>query len=267
MRTNTWRIKGFVPTSVILVLSAATAVRGEEAKPPGVVDISDAAATSPDQPATSPVETLFPEIKQLASEYEEGTVDADIVETYPAIVDGPVSEMTGNPIVDWWRVRSLKRQAKRNNEEYVVGVEGPVYVGEGPAYRSTGIPFIDLYKSMSMRMRGQTMRHYHNLKARAKGRTTADKRWKSLRCKFGYFIPTGCCGGGCPIVGSYHMVYATNPGYFDPRDGRVYSAEGYGTPMAVPLAPNVENTYNYGWGIPSSRLTPISRRVPEKRAR
>jgi hypothetical protein len=59
------------------------------------------------------------------------------------------------------------------------------------------------------------------------------------------------------------MCYALNPEYFDPRDGRVYAAASEGVPMAVPLAPNVNYTYNYGWGIPSSRLTPISRFYPE----
>jgi hypothetical protein len=59
--------------------------------------------------------------------------------------------------------------------------------------------------------------------------------------------------------GTYDIVYAVNPCYFDRRDGRVYSAYGYGVPMAVPLAPNVEYTYNFGWGVPSGRLTPVSR--------
>ncbi len=83
-----------------------------------------------------------------------------------------------------------------------------------------------------------------------------------IRCKFGYFIPTGCCGKGCPPLGRYRMVYAVDPGYFDARDGQVYATQGTGTPVAVPLAPNVNSTYNYGWGIPSSRLTPISRTQP-----
>ena len=66
---------------------------------------------------------------------------------------------------------------------------------------------------------------------------------------------------GCWLIGfgSYDIVYAADPNYFDSRDGRVYSAQGYGIPMSVPLAPNVEHAYSYGWGIPSSRLTPISR--------
>ena len=59
--------------------------------------------------------------------------------------------------------------------------------------------------------------------------------------------------------GGWDITYAASPQYFDRRDGRVYSAQGWGVPMAVPLAPNVEHAYNYGWGIPSSRLTPISR--------
>jgi len=59
--------------------------------------------------------------------------------------------------------------------------------------------------------------------------------------------------------GTYDIVYAVNPCYFDRRDGRVYAAYGYGVPMAVPLAPNVEYTYNFGWGVPSGRLTPVSR--------
>ena len=78
------------------------------------------------------------------------------------------------------------------------------------------------------------------------------------RCKFGYFIPTGCGGAGCSPFGAYRMVYPVDPSYFDQRDGQVYAASGYGGPVAVPIAPVVEHTYNYGWGVPSSRLTPIS---------
>jgi hypothetical protein len=62
--------------------------------------------------------------------------------------------------------------------------------------------------------------------------------------------------GLCP-VGVYSHAYPVNPNYFDARDGRVYAAQGYGIPVSVPLAPQVDFTYNYGWGIPASRLTPI----------
>jgi hypothetical protein len=60
------------------------------------------------------------------------------------------------------------------------------------------------------------------------------------------------------------MAYPTLPQYADARDGKVYSAEGYNVPIAVPLAPNVEHTMNYGWSIPSSRLTPVSRFINEQ---
>ncbi|HWL09803.1 MAG TPA: hypothetical protein VNQ76_15455 [Planctomicrobium sp.] len=60
-----------------------------------------------------------------------------------------------------------------------------------------------------------------------------------------------------PLAGKYHIVYPADPSYFDNRDGQVYAAAGYGGPVSVPLAPVVNHTYNYGWGIPSSRLTPV----------
>ena len=80
-----------------------------------------------------------------------------------------------------------------------------------------------------------------------------------FRCKFGYFIPTGAGGAGVPLAGKYSRVYPQDPYYFDQRDGQAWGAQGYGVPLAVPLAPTVGHTYNYGWGIPSSRLTPVSR--------
>ena len=74
-----------------------------------------------------------------------------------------------------------------------------------------------------------------------------------LRCKFGYFCPNGY-----PPFGHYKMVYPADPNYFDQRDGQVYAAAGYNGPVAVPLAPVVQQTYNYSWGVPSSRLTRIA---------
>ncbi len=62
-----------------------------------------------------------------------------------------------------------------------------------------------------------------------------------------------------PPIGFYHLGYPVNPYHFDQRDGRIYAAQGYGHPVGVPLAPNVEHTYQYGWGVPSSRLVPVSR--------
>ena len=69
-------------------------------------------------------------------------------------------------------------------------------------------------------------------------------------------------GAGQPLLGHYRIVYPVNPWYFDGRDGQAYAAAGYGGPVSVPLAPVVRQQYNYGWGVPSSRITPISRPLP-----
>lgn len=83
--------------------------------------------------------------------------------------------------------------------------------------------------------------------------------------KFNYFKPSGCCGEGCPPFGCYKRVYATEPHYMDGRDSQVYASPMTGHPTAVPLAPTVRHQYNYSWGVPSSRLTPISNVVLPRR--
>lgn len=80
---------------------------------------------------------------------------------------------------------------------------------------------------------------------------------------FGWMIPSGCCGQGCPPCGKYQVTYADQPDYADPRDSQMYAAQGYGMPMTVPLAPNVQHQYNYSWGVPASRITPISTYNPQ----
>ncbi len=80
--------------------------------------------------------------------------------------------------------------------------------------------------------------------------------------KLAYFTPMGNGGEGAPPFGCYDMVYAASPNYSDPRDSQLWAAQGYGVPIAVPLAPTVRHTMNYSNGIPSSRLTPISNVVP-----
>ena len=83
-----------------------------------------------------------------------------------------------------------------------------------------------------------------------------------FHCKFGFLCPSGNGGAGTPWFGCYTRVYPQDVNHFDQRDGQLYSAQGYGVPIAVPLAPTVGHTYNYGWGVPSSRLTPISTVAP-----
>ncbi|MBL8811320.1 MAG: hypothetical protein JNM43_14180 [Planctomycetaceae bacterium] len=96
----------------------------------------------------------------------------------------------------------------------------------------------------------------HSMSFRNKNARLAD-------CLFGWMIPSGCCGQGCPPVGKYQIVYADQPGYINPQDTQMYGAQGYGMPMTVPVAPNVNYTYNYSAGIPSSRVTHIGNYNPQ----
>jgi hypothetical protein len=81
---------------------------------------------------------------------------------------------------------------------------------------------------------------------------------------------TCLCGGADHGYGyrfldwnGYTLTYPVNPWYYDVRDTRVYAAAGFGAPMTVPLAPTVQTQVNYSWGIPASRITPISRVAPQ----
>jgi hypothetical protein len=76
-----------------------------------------------------------------------------------------------------------------------------------------------------------------------------------FRCSMSFLKPLTYwdAGAQCDVI-------AVNPGYVHPSDlnNPGYAAQGFGGPVTVPLAPNVRSQYNYGWGIPSSRLTPIT---------
>lgn len=86
-----------------------------------------------------------------------------------------------------------------------------------------------------------------------------DRFGKRFACKFGYFIPTGGDGKGLPPFGHYGGVYAVDAGHSHPSDrGSLYATEAYNVPVSVPIAPNVHKQWNYSWGTPSSRITPIS---------
>jgi hypothetical protein len=62
--------------------------------------------------------------------------------------------------------------------------------------------------------------------------------------------------------GMYKMAYPLTVNNTDPRDCHLYAAQGYGVNISVPLAPTVSAAYNYGWGVPSSRMTYISNPMP-----
>jgi len=145
------------------------------------------------------------------------------------------------------------------------------YVHVGREYKMTGNRFTDWRTTRRMKRDAKRTIKQHSETGSWSGQCNGDCSCESdIPCnrlgicrKFGYFHRDGCCGEGCPKCGHYGIVYANNPGYHDPRDGKIYAAQGLNVPVAMPLAPNVEHTYNYGWGIPSSRRTHISRLIPE----
>jgi hypothetical protein len=142
-------------------------------------------------------------------------------------------------------------------------VEGPIYYGPPPIMHHSVLSnncLADCMRGHCMNFRMRNQIASAQLCTSAHISCQEHEHW--FRSKFGYFFPTGCCGRGCPPVGHYSVVYPLDPNYFDQRDGNVYAAAGYGGPVSVPLAPNVRYAYNYGWGVPSSRLTPISHPYP-----
>jgi len=102
----------------------------------------------------------------------------------------------------------------------------------------------------------------HAAAHRARNRYASAAACQYFRCKFGFLIHDGNGGVGSPLFGHYSIVYPADPNYFDGRDGQVYAAQGYGGAVSVPLAPTVRNAYNYSWGVPSSRITPVSNTTP-----
>lgn len=75
-----------------------------------------------------------------------------------------------------------------------------------------------------------------------------------FRCSMAWLKPLTYWDAGCQTD-----IIALNPGYAHPNDlHQGYAAQGYGGPVSIPQAPNVRANFNYGWGIPSSRLTPTS---------
>lgn len=79
---------------------------------------------------------------------------------------------------------------------------------------------------------------------------------------FGWLVPAGHLGAGSPPFGKYQITYADQPAYTHPQDGQAWGAQGYGVPCTVPVPPTVRYSYNYSWGLPASRLTPIGQPVP-----
>jgi hypothetical protein len=126
----------------------------------------------------------------------------------------------------------------------------------------SGYPFHQRTQAHSLAMECWKQKYCHHSPGLYYHDATGQDMINYFRCKFGYLIPTGNGGAGTPPLGKYSRVYPEDPGYFDQRDGMLWGAQGYGTPIAVPLAPVVSHQWNYSWGTPASRLTPVSRIAP-----
>jgi hypothetical protein len=159
---------------------------------------------------------------------------------------GPVLQLTGNPAVDGWRSNQFALEVNA-----VTPVSAPAPAAAPPA--AAPVPGVATDASCSVCDPNAALGY-----GGARGCNGCDNCRHGL---LGSCCLFQCCHCGWRFLDAhcYCMTYAVSPWYCDPRDGRVYSAYGWGAPMTVPLAPTVTNQYNYGWGIPSGRLTPISR--------
>jgi hypothetical protein len=89
---------------------------------------------------------------------------------------------------------------------------------------------------------------------RCNGAACRDNFGHRFRCSMAWLKPITYWDAGIQTD-----IIAVNPGYAHPSDlNQGYAAQGYGGPVSVPQAPNVRSNFNYGWGLPSSRLTPTS---------
>lgn len=173
----------------------------------------------------------------------------------PVVVwEGAPVEMTGNPVIDAtktaWMMKKAEVASTMYDAGFVQGGGAPCSDPNCPNCRGRRARSSDECDCEECQKR----RHRH------------PKTWFGHAKSNAPCSGDGClygCNNGCEECCREHrhgsVVYPLNPWAYDRRDARVYSAQGYGIPLAVPLAPNVHFTYNYGWGIPSSRLTPLSR--------
>jgi|GEM_PF-2591414 len=144
---------------------------------------------------------------------------------------------------------------------------GPFGGGYGPGFSITGAGRVH-YRTFGMPPRGYTSFHTtprqctgpldcwlgcHQTAYRARNAQQSAALGAYLRCSLAWLRPLTYWD-----VGRQCDNIALDPGYAHPADvGGVYAAQGYGVPLSVPLAPVVLDQYNYSWGVPASRLTPV----------
>ncbi|MCA8998617.1 MAG: hypothetical protein KDA80_16575 [Planctomycetaceae bacterium] len=214
----------------------------------GVVRISDQQADSPVVRGQSPV------AQGTVVEGPSGETGGEwqSAPSYPTYTDGPI--YGDGYVVDGYQDGGYVDGGYSEGGYCPEGGYGPPCEQYCPEFLGHG-PLAAWLRMNATAYRSRNQVASHLLKQSIYQDLVDKGRW--LRCKFGYFVPTGGCGQGVPLAGKYKMVYPVDPQYFDQRDGQVYAAQGYYGPVSVPLAPVVNHTYNYGWGVPSSRLTPV----------
>ncbi len=252
-RTNIALIAG----TGLLVLAAATSAIAQAPSPEGVARISDRDVVSNAQP-TAPSNGAACQSCQTCQTCQSG--DCYSEGDCPAYVhEGQACHLTGNPVLDWCKIHNMQMRAAIVCQCYTL--KAKCGMGDDDECKECKDGDCKGGKSRKHHRRGLFGCNRNDCNANGNCNGNGCQNGGCHHC--GLCQPTGYCGMGTPVVDCYSMVYATLPEYADPRDGRVYSAEGFNVPVAMPLAPNVEHTYNYGWGIPSSRLTPISRFINE----
>jgi len=91
--------------------------------------------------------------------------------------------------------------------------------------------------------------------------TTTTSEGQVVYDGYGAGCPNGYGGGrrGHHNNDDYRRLYMRPEPFSrnDCRDQYIYSQQGYGVPVSVPLAPVVGKQWNYGWGLPSARLTHV----------
>ena len=243
----------FVTAALLAALTAAPVV-GDEPSTAGLVRISDSCGTDAKSNCTAATKTRAFDSSNCGS---IGSNQSCTAYARPAYA-GYEYEFVGQPQVDlltvndvWEGYKAFCEWTNRHGDDdewgYWLREQSKLYHARNRAQSEYLDGLCDQWWA------GQ----WHTFRAR--NRLQSELWGRHLRAKFAYFTPTGCCGQGCPPAGFYQMVYAADPHYYDQRDSRVYASPTTGVPMVVPLAPNVNYTMNYGRGIPSSRLTPISR--------
>ena len=215
-----------LPLSLILICVVTPIVLPAQDDP---VDTAVEPATS-QQPAAEPGEPGEPGVVRISdvAEFPAELIDEPAEELPEELVNGLPKELTETPALI------------------------PVTVTES-AIESVGTELVFDEDAGSVTL--SDLWHEHSVEFLSRNQEQSEALANWMFDRMGLYTPAVV---HTAPIGTYNMIYPVNPDYIDPRDLRVYGAQGAGVPIVVPLAPTVRSGYNYGSGLPASRLTPIS---------